>query len=212
MDQNQTSLLSAEMAKFDCLISEFADVFSLSQGEIGRTTLARHEINLEDATSPIRQRFRRVPFFQRQEMKQMIDTMLSQDVIEPSFGPWVSPVVLVKKKDGSSRFCVDFRKLNAVTKKDAQPIPRIDDALETLTGSCYFSTLDLASGYWQVPMKESDKSKTAFATPFGLFQFKVMPFGLCNAPAKFQRLMEEVLHGLHWPWYIWMTSSFLVVP
>lgn len=117
--------------------------------------MTKHTINLEDATSPIRQQFRRVPFFQRQEMKQMIDTMLYQDIIKPSFGPRSSPVVLVKKKDGSSCFCVDFRKLNSVT-KDAQPIPIIDDTLETLAGSYYFSTLNLASGYWQVPVNKSN--------------------------------------------------------
>ena len=128
----------------------------------------------------------------------MMDDMLNQDVIEPAHGPWSSPIVLVKKKDGSSRFCIDFRRLNSVTRKDAHPLPRIDDTLDALAGAQWFSTIDLASGYWQVEMEDRDREKTAFVTPFGLYQFKVMPFGLCNAPSTFQRLMELVLAGLHW--------------
>ena len=124
--------------------------------------------------------------------------MQEKDVIEPSASPWASPIVLVRKKDGSTRFCVDYRKLNSVSRKDAYPLPRIDDTLDTLAGAQWFSTLDLISGYWQVEVDPRDRPKTAFCTTEGLFQFKVMPFGLCNAPATFQRLMDLVLAGLQW--------------
>ena len=124
--------------------------------------------------------------------------MLSRDIVEPSQGPWSSPIVLVKKKDGSTHFCIDFRNVNDLTRKDARPLPRINDTLDTMGEACYFLTLDLASGYWQVALDPNDKERTAFATPFGFYQFQVMPFGLCNAPATFQRSMEQVLAELHW--------------
>ncbi|KAL5506041.1 hypothetical protein EMCRGX_G007607 [Ephydatia muelleri] len=141
---------------------------------------------------------RRLPFHQREEVKELLDGMLERQVIEPSQGSWSSPVVLVKKKDGSTRFCVDFRQLNTVTKKDAQPLPRIDETLDVLGSARWFSCLDLTSGYWQVEVAPEDREKMAFVTPYGLFQFRVMPFGLTNAPATIQRLMERVLAGLHW--------------
>ena len=123
--------------------------------------------------------------------------MLAQGTVEPSDSPWSAPICLVKNKDGSCRFCIDFRQLNAVTVKDTYPLPRIDDTLDLLAGSVWFSTLDLASGYWQIKMSENSKKKTAFVIPHrGLFHFNVMPFGPTNAPATFQRLMEKVLYAL----------------
>jgi len=186
-----------EMSQLRNLLSKFSDVISSGNSDLGRTQLVRHQINT-GAANPIRQARRRLPFHQRQRVQKMLDEMLEQSVIEPSSSPWSSPIVLVRKKDGSYRFCVDFCQLNKLTKKDAHPLPRIDDTLDSLQGSCWFSTLDLASGYWQVEMDPTLKEKTAFATPFGLHQFRVMPFGLCNAPSTFQRLMELVLAGLQW--------------
>ena len=156
-----------------------------------------HHINTGDAT-PIRQPAQCIPFVQREEIKKLLKEMEKKKIIQPSKSPWASPVVLVKKKDGSMQFCVDYRKLNAVTRKDAYPLLRIDDTLQALSGSQWFSTLDLLSGYWQVGIAEEDKEKTAFTTQEGLFEFNVMPFGLCNAPATFQRLMDLTLAGMLW--------------
>eukprot|EP00731_Ephydatia_muelleri_P008358 Em0004g696a len=179
------------------LLQEYADVFCFRSNELGRTSVLRHHINIENA-SPIHQLPRRVPQARREEVRRLLREMLDNGVIEPSDSSWSSLVVLAKKKDGSLRFCVDYRKVNAVTRKDAYPLPRVDDTLDTLGGSKFFTTLDLASGYWQVEVATEDRPKTAFVTPEGLFQFKVMPFGLCNAPATFQRLMDRVLGGLKW--------------
>ena len=111
--------------------------------------------------------------------------MLSRKIISPFKSPWASPIVLVRKNDGSKRFCVDYRRVNGVTHKDAYPIPRVNDTPDTLSGSTWFSTIDWKSGYWLVEMAPQDWEKTAFCTQEGLFEFNVMLFGLCNAPTTF---------------------------
>ena len=178
------------------MLSSFQDVFSLEPGERGETDLVKMEINTQGA-APVRQPVRRVPFAVRTEIAKQLREMQERGVVEPSASAWASPVVMVRKKDGSHRFCVDYRRLNAVTKKDQFPLPRIDDLLDQLGKSGYFSTLDLASGYWQIRMEPSAQEKTAFVTPQGLYEFRVMPFGLTNAPAVFQRLMQRVIKGLN---------------
>ena len=124
--------------------------------------------------------------------------MLEAGVIEPSNSPWASPVCLVKKKDDTYRFCVDYRRVNGVSKKDAYPLPNIQDALDNLQGSRYFASIDLLSGYWQLGMTERAKERSAFCTRRGLFQFTRMPFGLSGAPGSFCRLMEIVLSNLNY--------------
>ncbi|KAJ7998069.1 hypothetical protein DPEC_G00218710 [Dallia pectoralis] len=123
---------------------------------------------------------------------QCLEEMRAAGVVEPSESPWMSPVVLVKK-DGTWRYCVDFRQLNDITVKDSFPLPRVDESLDRIKGSVCFSSLDLRSGHWQVPLSTEARPKTAFSTGSGLWQFTAMPFGLCNAPATFERLMERVL-------------------
>lgn len=143
-----------------------------------------HVIIVKDS-SPIKQAPRRIPLQMWEEVNRIIEDMKEQGVIEESSSPWVSPVVLVRKKDGTIRFCVDYRKLNAVTKKDSYPLPRIDDILDQLSGNSWFSTLDLKSGYWQVKIRPEDKEKTAFSVGNGLWQFTVMPFGPMQRPRDF---------------------------
>ena len=169
----------------------FEDIFAGPDDSLGRTSLLKHTIDTGTAP-PIRQPVRRISPSKRQEVSQLLESMLKKDVIQQSSSPWASLIVLVQKKDGSTRFCMDYRKLNSVTRKDAYPLPRIDDTLDTL------HALDLASGYWQVELTKEDQHRIAFCTTHGLYEFKVMPFSLCNAPATFQRLMDLVLTGLLW--------------
>lgn len=179
------------------LLEDFKSVFSQHSGDFGRTHLAQHKIDVGDA-KPIKQSPRKLPYAKREEANKLLKDMQKHDVIEASNSPWASPVVLVRKKDGSIRFCVDYRRLNDVTKKDSYPLPAIDLTVEALSGASWFSTVDMQSGYWQVEMTPEDKDKTAFTMGAGLWQFKVLSFGLCNAPATFQRLAEKVLHNLSW--------------
>ena len=193
-----TELTSDQRASAATLLAKHVNTFPAPGSPItGRTEAVVHEINT-GSTRPIRCNPRKLSPKKIKIQQELVDKMLEDGQIEPSDSAWSAPTVLVTKKDWSTRFCVDYRRLNARTKKDAFPLPRIDDSLNSLSGQAWFSTLDLASGYWQVKLSENAKPKTVFATHSGLFQFAVMPFGLCNAPATFERLVSQVMRGLHW--------------
>ena len=173
------------------LINKFTDVFSKDSEDIGESTFV-HKIDLTTET-PVKKRHYRIPYTQKSIVEEEIRKMLKMDVIQKSNSPYGAPVVLVKKKDNSVRFCVDFRALNEVTIKDNYPMPYIDEELESFRGKRFFTTLDLTSGYWQFLVDEKARQYTAFNTHQGSFEFKRMPFGLCNAGATFQRQMQQLL-------------------
>ena len=193
--QSRGSITQEENTQLSDLLMGYHEVFSLEDGERGETDLVEFKIDTGDAI-PKRQAVRRIPFAARQEITDQLEKMQASGVIEPSESPWASPVVLVRKKDGTLRFCVDYRALNSVTKPDLFPLLRINDLLDQLGKCKCFTTLDLKSGYWQIKVHADSQEKTAFITHQGLFEFKVMPFGVTNAPAAFQRLMQRVLAKL----------------
>jgi len=197
VDLSGCELTEEQLEKLKDLLRKNADVFSKTPEDRGLTDLVSHKINTGDAR-PIKQPPRRVPFHLRDEMQRQVDDMLRDGVIEPCDGPWSSPVVLVRKKSGDFRFCVDYRKLNGVTVPDAHNLPRLDDTLAGMAGATVFTTLDLTSGYWQVPVDTEDRDKTGFSVGPNLYRFKVLPFGLCNAPPLFARLIELVFAGMDW--------------
>ena len=197
LEESSQDLSPSQHQRVRDLLSRYADVFSAGDWDMGRTSVTEHRIDTGNSR-PVKVPPRRIPIHKHQEMEEAVQQLSDQGLIEPSTSPWSSALVLVRKKDGSLRCCVDYRLLNAATVKDSYPLPRIDDTLDALSGSHWFSTLDLKSGYYQVPLADKDKPKTAFSTGRALWHWRVMPFGLSNAPATFERLMDSVLAGMHW--------------
>ena len=174
------------------LVTKYYKVFS---NKPGLAKGVMHRIHTGDAPPQAVTPYR-VTGPYKDKVRKELDEMLKENIIVPSSSPWSAPIILVDKSDGSVRFCVDYRKLNLVTKPDAYPMPRLDNLIETIGGCRYISSLDLVKGFWQVRIDPRDQEKTAFCSPFGLFEFRVLSFGLRNSPATFQRLMDQTLQGL----------------
>ena len=183
--------------KFEQMLMEHHNIFSLDKNEIGCTDAAEHMIELLD-TEPFKERFWWIAPPLVEEVWEHIQEMLDGGVFRPSQSPWCNAVVLVHKKDGGLQFCIDFRKLNNLTKKDVFPLPRMQETMESMVGTQFFSTMDLKSGFWQVKMAEESQQYTAFMVgTMGVYEFLRIPYRLCNAPATFQRLMQNCLGELN---------------
>ena len=192
------------------MLKRNAKVFSKDDMDMGRTNLVKHHIKLTDPV-PFKEAYRRIPPQMYDEVKTHLQEMLDLGAIRPSNSPWASAIVLVRKKDGRLRFCIDLRKLNNRMVKDAYSLPRIESILDSLGGAQIFSTLDLKAGYWQVEMAEKCKAYTAFTCgPLGFYECDTMPFGATNAPATFQRLMHDCLGELNMNWCIVYLDDIII--
>ena len=192
------------------MLKRNAKVFSKDDRDMGRTNLVKHHIKLTDPV-PFKEAYRRIPPKMYDEVKTHLQEMLDLGAIRPSNSPWASAIVLVRKKDGRLRYCIDLRKLNNRTVKDAYSLPRIESILDSLGGAQIFSTLDLKAGYWQVEMAEECKAYTAFTCgPLGFYECDTMPFGATNAPATFQRLMHDCLGELNMNWCIVYLDDIII--
>ena len=192
------------------LITEYQHLFAMNLSELGKTSLVQHDIKLDNMT-PFKEQYHRIPPHQYEEVKKHLKEMLDIEAIQRSTSPWASPVVLVHKKEGSLRFCIDLRKLNNTTIKDVQSLLRIEDSLDCLDGATIFTSLDLQSGYWQVELIEASRPLIAFTIgPLGFYECVWMPFGLTNTPATFQHLMESCLGEMHLKWCIIYLENIIV--
>ena len=192
VDLTNTDLTSDQKVRLQNLLNSYSDLFAKSHLELGRTDLLEHHIDTGDH-KPIALRPYRTSDTQRKQIEQHITEMQQAGLIKPSTGAWSAPAILIAKPDGSTRFCVDYRRLNALTVKDIYPLPLISQSIDYMNNSRYFSTMDMLSGFYQVPLSEDSKQKSQFTTYYGTYSWEVMPMGLTNSPATFQRLMETVL-------------------
>jgi hypothetical protein len=191
------NLKGEECGSLQTLLSSYSDVFAKHDFDLGEFSTIMHRIDTGDA-APVRHGLRRTPLGFQKEEEAHLQKMLQHGVIQPSASEWAAAPVIVKKKDGKYRYCVNYRSLNKLTRKDSFPLPLIEECLDALADAAYFSTLDMASGYWQILIDPADRHKTAFITKYGLFEHVRLAMGLCNSPATYQRIMTYVLSNMLW--------------
>ena len=209
-DNSTQHLTLDQQGKLAQLLGSYQDVFATSEFDLGSFTGIEHSIDTADA-KPVKQRMRRTPACFADEEEAHLKKMLEAGVIQESTSEWASSPVLIRKRDGSVRYCIDYREVNKATVKDTFPLPLVDDCLDTLAGNVWFTKLDANSAYWQVRIKPEDRKKTAFHTKYGLFEHVKMGFGLCNAPATFARVINLVLRGLNWKTVLAFLDDILVM-
>ena len=211
-DVSSANLSDSEKSELLQFLEKNRDVFSTSLQDLGKTDLFQHTIETDLSSPPVHLPFYRQSPDVRAETQRMVEEMLDDGIIEPSNSVWNSPVVLVKKKDGTYRFAVDYRKLNKITQSISHPLPRLECVFDTIgqAQAKIFSTLDLASGFWQIPMDPSTRHKAAFITHNGVYEWSRMPFGLKNAPMTFQMVMGQVLRELNWKHVLCYIDDILV--
>ena len=211
-DLSKSDLTEQQKATLRNLLEENKDLFSPSLKNLGKTDLYHHVIETEPGRGPVRLPFYRQPPHIRQEIDRQVNEMLEQGIIEPSNSIWHSPVVLVKKKDGTYRFAVDYRQLNKITVPIAHPLPRLESVFDAIgaANAQFFTSIDLASSYWQIPMDPASKHKSAFITHDGIYEFNRMAFGLKNAPMSFQFFISRLMHRVNWKHVLCYIDDILV--
>ena len=209
-ENSSSELQPDEKLALKQLLYDYSDIFAKDEFDLGNFTEIEHSIDTGNA-KPVKERMRRTPSCFVDEEEAHLKKMLDAGVIQPSISEWCSAPVLIRKRDGTVRWCIDYRKLNQVTVKDVFPLPLMEECLDSLAGNSWYSKLDANSAYYQIKIKPSDRKKTAFTTKYGLFECVRMSFGLCNAPGTYARVMNLILRGLTWKTVLAFLDDILVL-
>jgi len=209
-DRSKNKLTHEQKLKFAQILNKYKDAFACTKNDLGKCSVLKHHIDTGDA-APVRQPLRRTPQAFEGEEEKYVQEQLEAGTIRPSKSEWASSLVMVRKRTGEVRVCIDYRRLNERTVKDAYPLPRIDMCIDCLSSAKIYSTIDLQSAYMQLELVEEDRHKTAFMTKYGLFEYLVLPFGVCNGPSTFQRCIELIFRGLQWEILLVYLDDIIVI-